>query len=163
MASELLYEEIQSSGNKSVRDFAGIMAVIFIGFVIYNLVIHKGNFNGFTAVLLIVFSFSMLVFVASYIRLITQIRADGIYVKFPPFQSSFTRYDWNSILDVYVREFEPFSEYMGWGIRTGPMGKAYIISGNTGIQIVFRNKQRLLISTRKPEEIKEVLLKIMRK
>ena len=162
MTSELLYEEIQTSGKKSVRDFAGIMAVIFVVYLVYNLLLKKGSFTGFTTVLLIVLCFSILVYIASYISLVTQIRTDGIYVKFPPFQPTFTRYEWSSILDAYVRDFDPMTEYLGWGIRTGPLGKAYIISGNMGIQIVFKNKKRLLISTRKPEEMREVLQRIMR-
>jgi hypothetical protein len=162
MSSEILFEEVQSSGKKSVRDFTGGMSAIFLVSLVLNLLMRKGQFNGFTALLLVAFCFSVLVWLACYIKMITQIRTDGIYVRFIPFQFYFSRYEWSDVLDVYVREFDPLSEYMGWGIRFGPLGKAYILSGRTGIQIVFKNKKRLLISTTKPEEMREILYKIMK-
>ena len=157
MEPELLFEEIQSSGKKTVRDFTRVMALIFLIFLVVNLVLHKFVFNGFTAILVLGLCFSIIVSIASYTSMITQIRTDGIYVRFPPFQPTFSRYEWSNILDVYIRQFDAVSEFNGWGIRSGAMGKAYIISGKTGIQIVFRDKRRVLISTSRPNELAEIL------
>jgi hypothetical protein len=51
-------------------------------------------------------------------------------------------------------------EYGGWGIRKTFSGKgtAYNVKGKNGLQLVFKNGDRLLIGTQKAEELKETLL-----
>jgi hypothetical protein len=51
-------------------------------------------------------------------------------------------------------------EYGGWGIRMGRNNKAYNVSGNIGIQIIFNDESKLLIGTNEPEEIANVLLRL---
>lgn len=50
-------------------------------------------------------------------------------------------------------------DYGGWGLRLGFFGKgrAYNISGNIGMQIVFKDGKKLLIGTQKSAEIKSFL------
>src|SRR5690554_6927157 len=64
-------------------------------------------------------------------RLETQIKRDGIYVRFFPFQFSFKHFPWDKISKSFVREYRPISEYGGWGLRLGLFGKgkAYNVSG----------------------------------
>jgi len=38
--------------------------------------------------------------------------------------------------------------------------EAYNVSGNKGIQLVFTNGRKLLIGTKRPEEVKEILEKL---
>lgn len=52
---------------------------------------------------------------------------------------------------------------VGMGIRFGPMGRAYIFSGDTGLQIIFTNGEKLLIGTRHPDEMKSILSKLSRR
>lgn len=98
------------------------------------------------------------IFVLS-IRLDTQIKEDGIYVRFFPLQFSYRFFPWNSLLKCYVRTYNPISEYGGWGLRLGLFGKgtAYNISGNEGLQLEFTNGKKLLLGTQKPQELSEVL------
>jgi hypothetical protein len=39
-------------------------------------------------------------------------------------------------------------------------GKALNVSGNMGLQIIFKDNTRLLIGTKKPETLKNVITKI---
>jgi hypothetical protein len=96
------------------------------------------------------------------IRLTTIIKQDGIHVRFFPFHLSFRHYPWDMIGKSYVRKYSPVGEYGGWGYRLGLFGKgkAYNISGNKGLQLEFTNKKRLLIGTRKPDELTAALIKI---
>ena len=96
--------------------------------------------------------------------MVTQIRSDGIYVRFPPFQPSFDKYSWDTIKELYIREYDVMSEYGRWGVRFGnrgvkfgASGKGYIFLGNKGIQIVLHDNSRILISTQKPVEIENLL------
>lgn len=86
-------------------------------------------------------------------RLRTQINEQGIAVQFYPLHLKFQQFNWAEIEQVYVRQYSPLSEYGGWGWRygLGGSGKAYNISGNKGIQILFKNGKKLLIGTKKPE------------
>ena len=92
-------------------------------------------------------------------RLDTQIKKDGVYVKFFPLHFRFRYYSWTELSKCYVRKYSPIAEYGGWGLRFGFGGKAYNISGNQGLQLEFKNKKTLLIGTQKPEELQEVINK----
>jgi hypothetical protein len=92
-------------------------------------------------------------------RLDTLIKKDGIYVRFFPFHLRFKKYPWESLTKSYVREYSPITEYGGWGLRYGFLGKGkvYSILGNKGLQLECKGKKKLLIGTQKPKELKEVL------
>lgn len=96
------------------------------------------------------------------IRLDTQIRTDGIYVRFFPFRIKLKKYDWSEISRCYVRQYSALAEYGGWGYRIGFSGKgrALNVSGNKGLQIEFTNGKKLLIGTNKPEQLTDALTKV---
>ncbi|PZP48767.1 MAG: hypothetical protein DI598_09420, partial [Pseudopedobacter saltans] len=89
----------------------------------------------------------------------TRIQKEGIYVRFFPFQFKFKFYAWNTLSKFYVRKYSPIGEYGGWGLRLGMFGKgaAYNVSGNKGLQLEFVNRDKLLIGTNKPDELRNVL------
>jgi hypothetical protein len=94
-----------------------------------------------------------------YLKLETFIKKDGIYVRFFPFQISFRHFTWNMLKKSYIREYRPILEYGGWGLRIQLFrkGKAYTVSGNKGLQLEFVNNKKLLIGTKKAEELTEIL------
>jgi hypothetical protein len=96
------------------------------------------------------------------IRLETQIKRDGIYVRFFPFHLSFRRYTWDKISSAVVRQYSPLRDYGGWGIRMGFAGKgsAFNVSGNQGLQLEFIDKKKLLIGTSKPAQLTDALEKL---
>lgn len=93
------------------------------------------------------------------IRLETQIRQDGIYVRLFPFHIAYKHYLWDKLTKSYVRQYSAITEYGGWGLRLGLFGKgtAYNISGNKGLQLEFTNNTKLLIGTNKPDELTKTL------
>ncbi len=95
-------------------------------------------------------------------RLDTQIKKEGIYIRFFPFHLSFRHYTWDKISKAFVRQYNPIGEYGGWGLRVGLFGKgkAFNVSGNKGLQLEFSDNKRLLIGTNKPDELTETLKKI---
>jgi len=105
---------------------------------------------------------SLVIILLLSLRLDTLIKEDGIYVRFFPFRLKYKHYDWDNIKQLYIRKYSPIAEYGGWGIRYGLFGKgmAYNVSGNMGLQIVFTNDKKLLIGTKKPEELKYTLNKL---
>ncbi|RDC56527.1 hypothetical protein DU508_13150 [Pedobacter chinensis] len=95
-------------------------------------------------------------------RLDTNIKKDGVYVRFFPFHLKFKHYSWDTLTKSFVRQYSPLIEYGGWGLRLGLFGKgtAFNVSGDKGLQLEFTNKKKLLIGTNKPDELTETLNKI---
>jgi len=94
----------------------------------------------------------------------TWINEEGVYVKiFPIFLQHFP---WDIISKAYLRKYNPILEYGGWGVRTqwGIRWNsiAYNAWGNKGLQLELSNGKQILIGTRKPLEMYEVLRKLNR-
>lgn len=89
----------------------------------------------------------------------TEIRSDGIYFRFYPFQLKFNGISKEHINSIFLRKYNPIKEYGGWGYRVSVTGKgkALNVSGNDGIQIIYNNNKKLLIGTRKPEDAEMIL------
>lgn len=96
------------------------------------------------------------------IRLETIIKNDGIYVRFFPLHLKFKHYSWERLTKSYIRQYSAISEYGGWGLRIGIFGKgnAYNVSGDDGLQLEFTDKKKLLIGTKKPDDLTQILQKI---
>ena len=95
-------------------------------------------------------------------KLKTRIDEKGIYYQFFPFHFKTRFIAWSAIENAYVRNYNPISEYGGWGIKGGFLwnrknGKAVNVSGDIGLQLELKNGKRLLIGTQKENEVKQVL------
>lgn len=95
-------------------------------------------------------------------KLSTQIKTDGIYLKFFPFHWSYKYYSKDMISKCYVRTYSPLGEYGGWGLRysISGHGMAYNVSGNKGLQLELNNGKKILIGTNKPSDLEEALVKL---
>ncbi len=99
----------------------------------------------------------LLSFLFLNLKLETVIKADGIYVRFLPFQLRFKYYSWDKITKSYVRQYNPVGEYGGWGIRGLGKNRALNISGDMGIQLVTKDGLKILIGTNKADEALKAL------
>lgn len=93
-------------------------------------------------------------------KLQTYINAQGIYIRYLPFQFKYKFIDWNTIEKVYLRRYNPIIEFGGWGIRRSLRGTAYIMKGRVGLQIVIMNRKKILLGTQEPEYMKNILTKL---
>ena len=87
------------------------------------------------------------------LKLITEVRENGLYIRFLPFHRSFKRIPLEQLKKHEVRTYRAITEYGGRGITWGPAGKAYNVSGNRGVQLEFTDGKRLLIGSQKPEQL----------
>ncbi|HUH18763.1 hypothetical protein [Albibacterium sp.] len=144
--------------------FLGIDALFLIG--VYKQIIDGQQFGdkpmSNEGLIIITIIVVLLTVAFALIKLETQVKHDGIYVRFFPFRISFKHYPWDSISSSFVRKYRPLVEYGGWGVRFSVFGSgtAYNVSGNIGLQLIFTNKKKLLIGTKKPDQLTEVLNKI---
>ncbi|HUU15695.1 MAG TPA: DUF6141 family protein [Sedimentisphaerales bacterium] len=96
------------------------------------------------------------------LKLETEVHPDGLYVRYFPFHIHFKRFTADDLSKFYARKYKPIREYGGWGIRCSfGKGKAYNVSGNKGVQLVFKNGKRLLIGSHRAEELEEAIRSIM--
>ncbi|WP_336361160.1 hypothetical protein [Haladaptatus sp. ZSTT2] len=86
----------------------------------------------------------------------TEVREDGIHLKFFPLHLSERHISANELTGFDAREYRPLAEYGGWGIRRGRNGWAYNVRGTAGVELRYRGKT-LLVGTQQPREFIEAL------
>lgn len=158
MKEDILFSERQFFKQKALW-----VILIFIDFIfIYGSYsqIFKGVKFGqhLMSNIQIVFCASLLIIITlffSVAHLDTIIKKDGIYIKFFPFHLNFIKYPFVNINELNVSKYNPIKQYGGWGLRFTLRGdKAFNISGNYGVKIMFKNGKNLLIGTNEPQLIK---------
>ena len=90
-------------------------------------------------------------------KLTTLIDTDGIYFRLFPFQLRSRLIYWHEIESIEVRNYKPIKEFGGWGLRWSRHGKAYSVRGSEGIQLILKDKKRILIGTRMSKKVREVV------
>ena len=86
-------------------------------------------------------------------RLVTEVRSDGLYLRFFSFHWSFLRFPVDSIKHSEVRTYSPIKDYGGWGIRyTWWNGKAYNVNGNQGVQFGLHDGKHFLVGSQRSLE-----------
>ena len=80
-----------------------------------------------------------------------------VRIKFYPFVNR--QILWTDVEEAKVITYKPLLQYGGWGIRRRMGSIAYSVSGKQGLQLNLRNGKKVLIGTKKAEELKNLLLK----
>jgi len=98
------------------------------------------------------------------VKLETEVRSDGLCIRYFPLHIRYRKFTKEDLSDYYTRTYRPILEYGGWGIRYGfgKKGRAYNVSGNKGVQLIFKNGKRLLIGSQKSDELAEAIQSIMK-
>lgn len=152
MAPNLLFRERQ----RYHQLWIWMMIIMINVFVLTVLVIERNSTPLYVSVLISLPSLSLLLLFLC-LRLDTEIREDGVYVRFFPLQARFRHYPWKDIDQAFLRQYEPIKEYGGWGIRGTFSNKALNIAGDQGLQLILANRRKLLIGTQQPEQLAAVL------
>jgi hypothetical protein len=113
-------------------------------------------------IIVVVFGFGFPVFFYM-INLTTEVRSDGLYIRFFPLHLSFRRIPLEDLKAYEARTYSALREYGGWGIRWGWGGKAYNVRGNRGVQVELSNGERILIGSQRAEQLAEALDLAMRR
>lgn len=120
----------------------------------------------YALILIEVFLLALFLFIIS-IRLKTTYTEKGIHYRFYPFQFKTNIINWHELSDAYVREYNSLLEYGGWGIRYGSTKNGNAVntseSCNKGLQLQFKNGKRLLIGTKNPEALQQIIDEVITK
>jgi hypothetical protein len=113
-------------------------------------------------ILLVMFIATIVLF--RTMKLVIEVRSDGIYYKYPPFIIKMKNYHVDEIKSYTIRTYQPIREYSGWGIRYSwaGSGRAITVKGKTGLQLYLKNGKKVLLGTQRSEALKRAMQKIMK-
>jgi hypothetical protein len=95
------------------------------------------------------------------VRLVTELQPEQLRVAMKGFWRR-VRVPVADIRTAAAIEYDPVSEYRGYGIRSGPRGQAYIASGNQAVQLELRDGRTLLIGSQQPYELARSIVEAQR-
>jgi hypothetical protein len=158
--SKILFKETQRFNSWWIW----LLIIVCVGFSIYPILdtiqsgipFSNGQLMGIFVLILVLLLFILL-------KLETEIKEDGIYVRFFPFHWKPRFFAWENISHMEVKKYSALKEYGGWGIRFGRNGTAYNVKGNKGLQLKLNNKEGILIGTQRPEELEKMIKEIQTK
>ncbi|MDR1984615.1 MAG: hypothetical protein LBQ28_07320 [Prevotellaceae bacterium] len=175
MKEDIVFAETQSFRTNYFFDISIIAIDSFLIYKTIRQIVYGEIFgnNPASDIMLLVICAVLLVITVLFFSFTIHsvINQDGIYVKLFPFMFGYKLYRWEEIANVDVIKYNPIRNYRGWGYRTVFArlklfnlkiinNRAFTVSGNLGMQIEFLTGRKLLIGTRKAEELMEILKKL---
>lgn len=94
-----------------------------------------------------------------FVRLRTEVREDGVYVRLAPIQRSFSRIRPAALQAVEVTGYDS-SRYGGWhwGIRWTPGGnRVYRLYSGDGVEVTKTDGERWFIGTARPAALRDAI------
>jgi len=92
----------------------------------------------------------------------TEINDTEVAYKFFPFVLRKVKVSWSNVEKAFIRKYSAVTEYGGWGYRIGLFGhgRALNISGDMGLQLILKSGKKLLIGTRRPDDVEKAIHKL---
>ena len=161
--NEFLYREVQHVRQPwiwaLVMGISGFQWYVFVVQVLQGRPVGNNPASNTLAIAFwILFGVILPVFFLS-VRLIVEVRGDGIYIRFTPFHLAPRVIPFDRVHEAKAVTYRPIWEYGGWGIRVGKQGIAYTISGQNGVLIELESSwgktaaKRVLLGTRRPDAL----------
>lgn len=159
--NHVFYQEIQRPRQWWVLSLTCVITVlnwyIFIKQIFFD--IQVGDRPAPDVIVIIfwlIFGVLFPIFIIWFLKLIIQVRADGIYIRFLPFHLHERK-----ILFKVLEDYEMISyrmlDFGGWGIRMTIEGDTvYNMYGNDAVKLILTN-QSIVIGTQNPDELVQVI------
>lgn len=97
------------------------------------------------------------------LQLETEVRPDGLHARLFPLHLRFRYFPFETMESAAARTYRPLLEYGGWGLRGWGRNRAWNISGNQGVQLVFRDGRRLLLGSQRAGDLAAALTEGIRR
>ncbi|WP_371261470.1 DUF6141 family protein [Bacillus sp. OV322] len=158
----VLYREVQRP-----RQLLYIIVIIFVsgifwwGFIqqiIYGIQFGDKPASDIELVIAWVLFGLIIPLLASQVKLITEVRIDGLYIKFVPFHFGYRVFHFQSIRDYKSVSFSSLIRFGGWGIRINLNGeRLYNITGSEGVELRLTSGDIVIIGSKNSDELKKAL------
>jgi hypothetical protein len=102
----------------------------------------------------------LLVAVLLFLELRVTVQDAGVRIRMLPFAN-------RTIAPAQIarweaRTYRPIREYGGWGVRFGPRGRAYNVSGTRGVELTLANGKRVLIGSQRSDDLAAAIGRIVK-
>jgi len=158
MADKILFHEEQRFKGSWMWYLLLVMSGIGLIPVVLVLINEPDPTEGFIGLAIFTVVIGGVMALFTYAKLIVTIDSSALRYRFPPFlnrEKVLTRAD---IQSAEIRTYSSIWEYGGYGYRyTLRNGRALNVSGDEGLQLVFKSGKRLLIGTQKREALERAL------
>ncbi len=140
---------------------AGVGLIGFFGYAVLEQLVLGRPFGdkpmGNTALAVVGGLYVLMGFAFLYLffraELTTEVRPSGLFLRYFPFHRTFQQIPLENLRSCQARKYRPIVEYGGWGIRVGFARKAYNVSGNHGVELVYKAGNKLLIGSKKADQL----------
>lgn len=113
--------------------------------------------NSVTIIFWVIFGILFPVLLLGVLRLIIEVRHDGLYIRFIPFHFKYKQFLFKDIEHYKSITFSPMGRFGGWGIRFNFDGEtAYTLNGREGIELELSNLT-VVVGTQKPNDLKKAM------
>jgi hypothetical protein len=86
-------------------------------------------------------------------RLVTEVRTDGVYLRFSPLHWRFLAFKVGNIASVGAGTYNAARDFGGWGVRFGKGVKAYTVQGNKCIWLTLNDGRAVLVGSQRAQEL----------
>ena len=83
-----------------------------------------------------------------------------VQVQYSPFHWKPKIFYWEDVAELETRTADCLKEYWGWGYKGTKKNRSYTAYGDFGLQLTFKNGNRLFIGSQKKEEMEELIDRI---
>jgi hypothetical protein len=102
----------------------------------------------------------LLVAVLLFLELQVTVQDAGVRIRMLPFANRTIAPA--QIAGWEARTYRPIREYGGWGVRFGPRGRAYNVSGTRGVELTLANGKRVLIGSQRSDDLAAAIGRIVK-
>jgi len=107
----------------------------------------------------------LIIFLVQQNKLTLKITAESVSFRYPPFHFTSSHFRWERIEKAYIRKYDTFSEYGGYGVKNRLWfkfkDKAYLLNDkNRGLQPEFKDGKKLLFNSNKIEDLEMFLINL---
>ncbi len=95
-----------------------------------------------------------------WVRLKTEITDESLTITYFPLLRRQKTVAWKDVDKAMVIKYHPIRDYGGWGVKYGPKGKVYNVSGNMGLMLELKNGKKMMLGTRRPEDLAAVIRRV---
>ena len=146
--SEPTFREVQWPAPWIIWPLVGLFLVLSAG-------VGVADPDGWVAAVAMLTAAGAVAVAGVLMRLVTEVRADGVAVRLIPFPTRLIRFE--EIASAEAVTYRPLREYGGWGLRFSRRGRAYSASGNRGVQLVLTDGRRVLIGSHRADELEAAI------
>ena len=161
---DVIYREVQYPRQPLLWIFIIALAALFTYGFIQQVILgipfgNKPASNTFLTILWLIFGVATpLGLLLGLCKLETEVRKDGLYVRYLPFHFHYKSFLFKDIVQYSSITYNSLLQFGGWGIRYNLNGDtAYNMGGNKGIELQLRGNQTVVVGSKNPDQLIKAL------